>query len=234
MRKKIFSRLFNSDAPNPPPAKIPYNDQLSRYITDLFAVQDEALRNARHEIAQAGMPSISIRPEEGRFLQFLVGVLGARKALEIGTLGGYSGIWIARGLLHGGRLITLEVNPANAEVARHNFEMTGVADRIDLRIGDAHQLLPGLSAEGPFDFVFIDAEKPGYQAYLEWAMENIRLGGVLAAHNAFRKGSVAGAAPDDQFTDLTRAFNQRVAQDSRLISTIFPAGDGTVIGLKIA
>jgi len=234
MRKKIIPGLSRLSAPDHPSAKVPYNEQLSRYITDLFAVQDESLRNVRQEIAQAGMPTISIRPEEGRFLQFLVKALGARKALEIGTLGGYSGIWIARGLLPGGSLITLEVNPSNAEVARRNFEIAGVADRIDLRLGDAHQLLPGLSVEGPFDFIFIDAEKPGYPAYLDWALENTRLGGVLAAHNAFRRGSVAGLVPDDQFTDITRAFNQRVAQDPRLISTIYPAGDGTVIALKIA
>ena len=211
-----------------------YNEQINQYITSLFAVEDAPLVSARQDSPQHGLPTINITPEEGRFLQFLVRASGGRKAVEIGTLGGYSGIWIARGLLPGGKLITLDKETKHAEVAEMHFTAAGLSEVIELRVGDAHQLLNQLSAEGPFDFVFIDAEKPGYPAYFDWARENIRRGGIIAAHNAFRKGSVAGLGKDDENSELMRQFNQQVANESRLISTIYPAGDGTVISVKIA
>ena len=211
-----------------------YNDQINQYISNLFAVEDPPLSIARQDSPKHGLPTINITPEEGRFLQFLARASGSRKAVEIGTLGGYSGIWIALGLLPGGKLITLDKETKHAEVAQMHFAAAGLSEVIELRIGDAHQLLIQLSAEGPFDFVFIDAEKPGYPAYFDWALENLRLGGIVAAHNAFRKGSVAGLAKDDENSELMRQFNQQVANESRLISTIYPAGDGTVISVKIA
>ena len=211
-----------------------YNDQINQYITNLFAVEDTPLSNARQDSPQLGLPTININPEEGRFLQFLVRASGGRKAVEIGTLGGYSGIWIARGLLPGGKLITLDKETKHAKVAQMHFAAAGLSEVIELRVGDAHQLLTQLSAEGPFDFVFIDAEKPGYPAYFDWALENLRLGGIIAAHNAFRKGSVAGIVKDDKYSELMRQFNQQVANESRLISTLYPAGDGTLISVKIA
>jgi caffeoyl-CoA O-methyltransferase len=174
-----------------------------------------------------------VKPEEGRFLQVLVRSCGARKAIEIGTLGGYSGIWIARGLLPGGRLITIEKEPRHAEIAKIHFGAAGLDGRVEIRVGNAHRLLQGLASEGPFDFVFIDAEKEGYPAYLDWALENVRTGGVIAAHNAFRGGSVAGQANDDVHTDEMRRFNRRFAGEQRLISTIYPAGDGTLVGVKV-
>lgn len=211
-----------------------YNDQISQYITDLFAVQDEVLQTIKQASNDHGLPSISVKPEEGRFLQFLVRACGVKKALEIGTLGGYSGVWIARGLLPGGKLITLEREAQRAEMARGHFAAAGLQEMVEVRVGNAHDLLLELRQEAPFDFVFIDADKPGYPAYMDWALENVRLGGVIAAHNAFRKGSVAGLVPDDEYTELMRNFNQRVAEDERLISTIFPAGDGMVVAVKIA
>ena len=211
-----------------------YNDQISQYISSLFAVEDTPLDSARQDSPKQGLPTINIKPEEGRFLQFLVRASGARKAVEIGTLGGYSGIWIARGLLPGGKLITLDKETKHAEVAQMHFAEAGLSEVIEVRIGDAHDLLVQLTAEGPFDFVFIDAEKPGYPAYFDWALENLRLGGIIAAHNAFRKGSVAGFGKDDENSELMRQFNRQVANESRLISTIYPAGDGTLISVKIA
>jgi caffeoyl-CoA O-methyltransferase len=211
-----------------------YNDQVSQYINSLFAKEDSALLQAREESPKRGLPTINIRPEEGRFLQMLVRACGAKKAVEIGTLGGYSGIWIARGLLPGGVLYTLDMEPKHAQVAQEHFEAAGLSEVIQVRIGDAHRSLQELAVQAPFDFVFIDAEKTGYPAYFDWAIRNVRLGGIIAAHNAFRKGSVAHAAPDDQNSELMRQFNQQVASDGRLISTIFPAGDGTLIGVKIA
>ncbi|MBM4422441.1 MAG: O-methyltransferase [Chloroflexi bacterium] len=211
-----------------------YNDRLARYIADLFAPQDAALLRALTESPQRGLPAINIQPEEGRFLQFIARACGAKKALEIGTLGGYSGLWIARGLAPGGKLITLEADSAHAAVARDHFDAAGLADTVEIRIGDAHDTLRTLAAESPFDFVFIDADKPGYPAYYEWAMSHVRIGGVIAAHNAFRYGNIVDPADATPDTDIIRAFNRRVAADPRVISTIFPGGDGTLIAVKIA
>jgi caffeoyl-CoA O-methyltransferase len=211
---------------------VTYNDNLSHYITDLFARQDDILKQVRENIPKKGLPEISIRPEEGRFLQFMVRACAAMKALEIGTLGGYSGIWIARGLRPGGRLITLEKDPRHAEVARDHFIAAGVEDKVEIRIGDAHDLLNGLENEGLFDFIFIDAEKSGYRRYFQWALEHSPIGGIVAAHNAFRGGRVQESQPDDIALQMD-SFNRQVASNHRVISTIYPSGDGTLISVKI-
>ena len=211
-----------------------YKDRLSRYIHQLFAQENGALKRARRESPERGLPPINVSAEEGRFLQFLARASGGRKALEIGTLGGYSGIWIARGLLPEGRLITLEVDPLHAQVARDHFAAAGVAEKVQVLVGNAHDLLRGLSGEAPFDFVFIDAEKVGYQIYYDWAMTYLKAGGILAAHNAFRGGRVVDESADEESTRAIREFNRRVAGDERVISTIFPAGDGTLIAVKQA
>ncbi len=211
-----------------------YNDQFSEYITRLFAQPDEVLQFTQKDTVEQGLPAINVKPEEGRFLQFLVRACGAKCVVEIGTLGGYSGIWMARGLPEGGRLITLEKEPRHAEIARRHFERAGLLDKIEIRMGDAHASLVELAKEGPIDFVFIDAEKPGYPDYFDWALDNLRVGGVLAMHNAFRKGSILGLAEKDQYTGIMQELNPKIAANPRLISTIYPAGDGTLIGVKIA
>lgn len=208
-----------------------YNDALESYLRSEFAAEDEVLSAIREAIPQRGLPAIAVRPEEGRFLQFLAAVSRAPLALEIGTLGGYSGVWIARGLSAGARLITLELNPAHAKVAQEHFELAGVADRVEIRVGNAHDLLPGLAAEGPFGFVFVDAEKQGYPKYLDWTLENLAPGGILAAHNAFRGGRVADPSIDQDAVNHSRDFNRRMASDPRLISSVFPAGDGTAFAV---
>jgi predicted O-methyltransferase YrrM len=210
-----------------------YNDQLSQYINDLFARQDDILNQIRENIPIQGLPAISIQPEEGLFLQFLVKAIGAKKVIEIGTLGGYSGVWLARGLSPGGKLITLEKEPQHAAVAREHFHSAGLQDIVEVRVGVAVNILMQLTIDGPFDFVFIDADKSGYPVYLDWAIENLRIGGIVAAHNAFRSGSIIDPTNLDETTEEIRKFNQRVASEPRLLSTIFPAGDGTVIGVKI-
>lgn len=213
-----------------------YNDELSAYIGNTFAAEDEALQEIRRQIPKRGLPEIQIKPEEGRFLQLLVRAANAINVMEIGTLGGYSGSWIARGLAPGGRLFSLEVDPKHAEVAREHFQLAGVSDQVEVLIGNAHDLLPTLSAEGPFDLVFIDAEKSGYPDYFDWAQQNVRMGGVIVAHNAFRAGDIVGPTDEeaDEGTRVMRALNERVAGDSRLISTIYPGGDGMVIAVKVA
>jgi len=223
-----------------------YNDEFARYTAALFAAEDDALRAAREESARAGLPAISIQPEEGRFLGLLARAVGARRAVEIGTLGGYSAIWIARGLAPGGRLITIDASSKHAAVARANLARAGLAPggsaardsasgvafvSVEVREGNAHQLLPKIAAEGPFDFCFIDAEKPGYDAYLTWALANVRAGGAIAAHNAFRGGDLLDASKTDADTAAIRAVNERFAREPRLDATIFPAGDGTLFGI---
>ncbi len=209
-----------------------YDDSLEGYLREQFAVEDDVLIAIRENIAARGLPQMTINPEEGRFLEFIVAASGARLALEIGTLGGYSGTWIARGLPDDGRLITLEQDSERASVADENFRLAGLAERVEIRVGDAHQLLPELSTEGPFDFVFIDAEKEGYPAYLDWALENLRPGGVVAGHNAFGRGGVANEADTSARIEALRTFNRRLAEDPRMVSLIFPAGDGTAFAVR--
>ncbi len=209
-----------------------YNDPLSEYITQHFAREDRALINTRQQTPEKGLPAINIKAEEGRFLQFLAAAAQAKKAVEIGTLGGYSGIWIARGLAPGGKLITIEKSAKHAGVAREHFEAAGLAGRVEVVVGDAHQVLENLAPQGPFDLVFIDAEKSGYDAYYDWAVENVRTGGIIAAHNAFRSGNILDPNINGDVR-TTDNFNRRVAFDPRVISTIFPAGDGTLIAVKI-
>jgi len=208
-----------------------YDDQHSEYITALFAKQDDALRRIYEETPTQGLPAISIRPEEGQFLHLLVRACGARKALEIGTLGGYSGVWIARALPPKGSLTTLEFEPKHADVAQRNFELAGVSDRVTVHVGDAHDMLLTLAPDGPYDFVFIDAEKTGYQRYYEWAVSNAHPGSVIVAHNAFRGGSVVRPSGADEGTDAMRDFTARVAADSRVTATIYPGGDGMVVAV---
>jgi caffeoyl-CoA O-methyltransferase len=209
-----------------------YDDALEAYLRDNFAIEDDALRTIRENIATRGLPQITLKPEEGRFLEFIAAASGARLVLEIGTLGGYSGTWIARALPDNGRLITIEVNPEHALVAENNFQLAGLAERVDIRVGDAHQMLPELSAEGPFDLIFIDAEKEGYPAYLDWALENLQAGGIVAGHNAFGHGGVVDTEDASERTEALRAFNRRLAEDPRMVSLIFPAGDGTALALR--
>lgn len=209
-----------------------YNSEISQYITDLFVGEDEVLSWVRQDSQAKGLPTINIKPEEGRFLQFLVHACGARRAVEIGTLGGYSGTWIARGLLRDGKLITLEKDAHHAQVARDHFAATGVIEQVEIRLGNAHELLKQLIPEGPFDFVFIDAEKDGYRDYFNWAIDNLRDGGVIAAHNAFRNGGILDGSSQDEMNQVMQTFNRLVAQNPKVISTIFPAGDGTLIAVK--
>jgi predicted O-methyltransferase YrrM len=210
-----------------------YNHNLNQYNANLFAVQDEILQFVWENTPKKGLPPISVRPEEGRFLQILARMCGASQALEIGTLGGYSAIWIARGLLPGGHLITIEKDAYHAEIARRHLEAAGLQSSVEVRVGEAVEILPELSAGQPFDFVFIDADKPNYERYYDWAIEHVRIGGVIAAHNAFRGGAVLQSNPIDEATRKVQALNRRVAADSRVLSTIYPAGDGTLVALKV-
>ncbi len=205
---------------------------LSRYVTNLFANEDDKLQHIQAETARNDMPQISLQPEEGRLLQILVMAVGARKAVEIGTLAGYSGTWIARALPDDGKLWTLEASSKHAKVARANFEHSGVSDKVQLIEGAAQDSFKRVEKGGPFDFIFIDADKSGYPVYLAWAVENLRPGGIVAAHNAFRGGKVA--KPETAEDQAMADFNQSIADHPLLEGTILSIGDGMAVGIKRA
>jgi len=202
------------------------------YISDLFAKEDEPLQFVKDNSSRQGLPAISIEAHEGRFLQLLTRACSARKALEIGTLGGYSGIWIARGLSPGGVLITLEMENKHAEIARGHFKKAGLESVVDIRVGDAHTQLEELSKEAPFDIVFIDAEKTGYIDYLTWAIDNVRIGGIITAHNVLAYGRLLDEKDKSENIERMRHFNRMAADEKRLISTIYPIGDGILAAVK--
>src|SRR5437870_9764063 len=172
---------------------------VDRYITDLLVPPDPALEAALQDSAAAGLPPYNVSPSQGKLLFLLARVQGARAILEMGTLGGYSTIWLARALPAGGRLITLEAEPKHAEIARANVERAGLAGIVELRLGRALDTLPQLAAEGrgPFDLIFIDADKPSYADYFTWALKLSRRGTVIIGDNVIRKGAVIDPAISD-------------------------------------
>ena len=179
---------------------------------------DEALDEALRATAEAGMPAISVSPMQGKLLMLLAQSLGARKILEIGTLGGYSTIWLARGLADGGRLITLEADPKHAEVARRNIARAGLSDAVEVRFGRAIETLPGL--DGPFDLIFIDADKTSYLEYLSWDVKLSRAGSLIIADNVVRKGAVIDEESSDVNVQGIRRFNEAVAAERRVSATV--------------
>jgi len=203
--------------------------KVDKYVIDLFSGEDDALRWIQAEADRNGLPQISIRAHEGRMLQVFMKAVGARHAVEIGTLAGYSGTWLARALPADGKLYTLEKSSKHAAIARAAFAHAGVSDRVELREGDALDSLRKLTELGPFDFVFLDADKSNYSNYLSWAVSNLRPGGMVAAHNALRGGRIIAPESDDDRGMV--AFNKALAEDSRLDSTIISLGDGMAIGI---
>jgi caffeoyl-CoA O-methyltransferase len=207
-------------------------EMVREYIEKKFVRQDETMQKILKNIPLEGLPAISITPEEGHFIRVLAQMSKVKSALEIGTLGGYSGTWIAKGLLPGGKLTTIEKEQHHADAARKNFEIAGVSDVVEILIGDAHQILRSLLYENEFEFVFIDAEKSGYIDYYDWAVEHIKPNGVICAHNTLRHGKVADESITDDSTQTMRDFNDYVAKDTRMLSTIYPAGDGMLVAVK--
>lgn len=210
---------------------------MDRYIEELFVQSDPALEAALKASAEAGLPAIQVSPAQGKLLQILARAVGARSILEIGTLGAYSTIWLARALPAGGRLVTLEANPKHAEVAGSNIARAGLAEVVDLRLGPARETLPQLAAEGrgPFDLVFIDADKPGYSDYFEWALKLGRRGSLIIADNVVRKGAVTDANSDDASVKGIRRFNESVQAEPRVSATaIQTVGSKGYDGIAIA
>ena len=195
--------------------------EVDRYFGELLTPSDAVLTAALKENKAAGLPPIDVSPLQGKFLGFLVRVSGARRVLEIGTLGGYSTIWLARALPEGGCVVTLELDPHHAEVARKNLGRAGVLDRAEVIVGPALETLPTLvSREEPFGLIFIDADKESYPEYLGWAMKLSRPGTVIVADNVVREGRVADADCDDPRVKGVRRFAERMAAEPRLSSTV--------------
>ena len=204
--------------------------EIHEYVNRLFAPEDETLQWVKSQCREQGLPPISVQPHEGRLLQMLMLLIGARRVVEIGTLGGYSGIWLARALPTDGRIYTLEIDSKHAAVARSSFERAGVSERVKILVGDARENLQSLEAAGPHDFIFIDADKVGYPQYLDWSIANLRAGGVVCAHNALRRGAVIEPEGEDNLA--LAAFNNALAEDERLESHLFAVGDGLAVAIR--
>lgn len=195
---------------------------VDRYLAGLLGPPDPVLDAALADSAAAGLPAINVSPTQGRLLQLLARMQGTRNILEIGTLGGYSTIWLAQALPTGGRLITLEFDPKHAEAARANLARAGLTAVVELRVGRALDTLPQLAAEGrgPFDLIFIDADKPGTADYFVWALKLSRRGSVIIVDNVVRKGAVADAASDDPNVQGMRRFLDVLAAEKRVNATV--------------
>ena len=209
------------------------DERLQRYIEELFAVEDSVLKRVRERHAELDLPPIHISPDEGKLLHVLLRAAGARTVLEIGSLAGYSGIWLARALPPGGTLTTIEKHPVHAELARQAYAEAGVAERVRLVEGEALSVLETLPPAA-FDAVFVDADKEPLPQYFEWSVRLLRPGGLLLCDNAFFHGSVV--EPNDQSPQAegVRAFNRLAATDRRVVSAVIPIRDGVVIGVKVA
>ena len=195
------------------------DDYLTKVLVGPDAILDAVLRACE----AAGLPPANVSPNQGKLLQLLARMHGARAILEIGTLGGYSAIWLARALPPGGRLVTLEVDAAHADVARANFALAGLTGVIELRVGRALETLPRLAAEraGPFDLIFIDADKPHNSEYFAWALRLARRGTVIIVDNVVRAGAVLDAASDDPSVRGVRRLNERLAREPRVSAVAF-------------
>jgi len=195
--------------------------EVDRYLGDLLASDDPALEAALAASAAAGLPAINVSPVQGKLLHLLARAIGARNVLEIGTLGGYSTIWLARALPDGGRLISLEADARHAEVARANIARAGLQAVVEVRLGMALDTLPELAAEGrePFDFVFIDADKPNNAAYFDWALKLSRPGSIIVVDNVVRDGDVIDADSDSSTVQGVRRLLERIAAEPRVSAT---------------
>ena len=195
---------------------------VDNYFGDLLIARDEKLDAALAANQKAGLPAIDVSKLQGKFLALLVRISGARRVLEIGTLGGYSTLWMARALPADGRVVTLEFDPHHAEVARTNLANAGVLDRVNLRVGRAIETLPALenSADAPFDLIFIDADKESYAEYLDWSLRLARVGTVIVADNVVREGKVVEADCDDPRVQGVRRFTEKLAAEPRLDATV--------------
>lgn len=210
--------------------------EVEHYFSGELAPEDGVLSTTRAESAAAGLPDIAVSAVDGKLLQLLARLVGARRILEIGTLGGYSTIWMARALPEDGRLITLEAVPEHAEVARANLERAGLNSRVDVRVGRALDVLPELAGEAPFDLTFIDADKVNNPDYVRWALELSRPGSVIVVDNVVRRGTVVDRTSDDPSVhgvrDMVDLLRSEPRLDATALQTVGSKGhDGLAIAL---
>ena len=213
-------------------SKLTETDPYQEFLRELFHSDDDDLTRLQAQADTAGLPHISIGPEQGKFLQVLVQLTNARKVLEIGVLGGYSGAWIARALPADGKLIGLELEQKHADFAREQWRRMGLANKIEVRVGSALDNLPGLADEAPFDLIFIDADKNNYPAYLDFALQYSRPGTVILGDNVRMWGSLVD--PEQQDSDWVqgmRRFARELSQDERIVSTVVPYADGLAMAV---
>jgi caffeoyl-CoA O-methyltransferase len=203
-------------------------DALEQYLSERYWSEDDLLREVRADIAERG-PQIQVSAEAGRLLALLVRAAGATRVLEVGTLFGYSGIWMARELPPGGRLDTIEIEKLHADAAEHWFERAGLADRVTVHRGAGLDVLATLP--GPYDVAFIDADKSGYPEYVRLSLERLRPGGMVIADNAIRRGGIVEAGVSEDM-DGIRAMHDLLASDPGLVSTALPVGDGLAVAVK--
>lgn len=204
---------------------------LDTYKREVFAREDDLLKNIMPDAIEQGIPRISVSPEAGQTLYLLAKTIGAKKILEFGALAGYSGIWLARALPEDGQFITLEIEPKHAEVTRRNYKKAGLSDRTDVRLGDGTKLMQDAAQDGPFDLIFIDADKESYPKYLDFALENTRSGGLIIADNANGHGHAHRALPKGDGRRGIQDYNRRAANHPKLISNIIPVGGWLAVSL---
>lgn len=208
-----------------------------KFVTGLMAREDAALKETRTGTPKKGLPPISIGPDEGKLLDFLVRSCGAVKAVEVGTLAGYSAIWIARALPDDGVLHTMEYSPKHAKAARENLERAGVGAKVSVHVGPALETLRDVEVEGPFDFCFIDADKVNYPGYARWAVENVRSGGLVVCDNAYLFGKLhldpKQAGDDAPGVPAMRECLSILADESLFSScAMIPTGEGMAVAVR--
>lgn len=213
--------------------------EIEEAIAHLFATEDEVLRQTTVRAREHGLPAIQISPLQGKLLQVLARASNARKILEIGALAGYSGIWLARSLPTDGRLITLEIDEKHADVVRESFRLAGLDDRAEVRVGPALEMLPLLVYEGPFDLIFIDADKDAYPQYLAWAIQLAHVGSIIVADNCVLGGNgLADVQKDAQEAGGSRfvgarTYNQQASSNSALCSIALPINSGMTVAVVV-
>ena len=197
-------------------------ENVDDYIRDLVGTEDDILKSTFDSTQDANIPPISVSANQGKFLQVLAKTCNAKKILEVGTLVGYSTIWMARALPKNGKLISLEFEPLHARVAKNNIEKAGLSAIVDIRVGKAIELLPQLVSnnEGPFDMIFIDADKPPYAEYFQWALKLSRPGTLIIADNVIRDGKVMDPKSSDEMVQGARRFNALLAKTPEVTATI--------------
>jgi caffeoyl-CoA O-methyltransferase len=210
--------------------------KLSDYVTRVYAPEDEVLAEIRKHSTAAGLPDIQVAALDALHLEVIARAAGARRAVEIGTLGGYSGVALLRGMAPDGELDTIELSERHAAVAQESFGRAGLSKRVRIHIGAATDVLPKLAPRGPFDLVFIDADKEGYPAYLDWATKNLRPGGIVLLDNAFLFGSLADSPAGSDRAAQIRAMqsvHETLARSGRFRATVLPTGEGLAFGVRL-